>query len=101
MEAATGRKSSRERFLKNSSEGREIRLQVKYVIASFRCYDNSDVIVTLIILNKFSSLSNTALVVVVARGSRAVTAKECTKKRDAREELLFCQSKPIAFYRSS
>ena len=64
MEVATGRKSSRERFLKNSSEGREIRLQVKYVIPSFRCYDNSDVIVTLIILNKFSSLSNTAVVVI-------------------------------------
>jgi len=26
-----------------------------------------------------------------------VTAKECTKKRDARAKLLFCQSKPIAF----
>ena len=26
----------------------------------------------------------------------AVTAKKCTKKRDARAELLFCQSKPIA-----
>ena len=30
--------------------------------------------------------------------SRAVTAKKCTKKRDARAQLLFCQeSKPIAF----
>ena len=27
----------------------------------------------------------------------AVTAKKCTKKRDARAKLLFCQSKPIAF----
>ena len=29
--------------------------------------------------------------------SRAVTAKKCTKKHDARAELLFCQSKPITF----
>ena len=29
-------------------------------------------------------------------GSRAVTAKKCTKKR-ARAELLFCQTKPIVF----
>ena len=36
-------------------------------------------------------------VVVVAdsRRTRAVTAKKCTKKRDARAELLFCQ--PITF----
>ena len=27
-----------------------------------------------------------------SRRSRAVTAKKCTKKRDARAELLFCQS---------
>ena len=27
----------------------------------------------------------------------ATTAKKCTKKRDARAKLLFCQSKPIAF----
>ena len=27
----------------------------------------------------------------------AETAKKCTKKRDARANLLFCQSKPIAF----
>ena len=26
-----------------------------------------------------------------------MTAKKCTKKRDARAELLFCQSKAIAF----
>ena len=26
-----------------------------------------------------------------------MTVKKCTKKRDARAELLFCQSKPIAF----
>ena len=29
--------------------------------------------------------------------SRATTAQKCTKKRDARAELLFCLSKPIAF----
>ena len=29
--------------------------------------------------------------------SRASTTKKCTKKRDARAKLLFCQSKPIAF----
>ena len=29
--------------------------------------------------------------------SRATTAKKCTKKRDARAKLLFCQSKPITF----
>ena len=34
----------------------------------------------------------------ISRRSRAVTAKKCTrKKRDARAELLFCRSKPIAF----
>ena len=27
---------------------------------------------------------------VISRGSRARTAKECTNKRDARAELLFC-----------
>ena len=27
----------------------------------------------------------------------ATRAKKCTKERDARENLLFCQSKPIAF----
>ena len=26
-----------------------------------------------------------------------MTAKKCTKKRNARAKLLFCQSKPIAF----
>ena len=26
-----------------------------------------------------------------------MTAKKCTKKRDARAKFLFCQSKPIAF----
>ena len=25
-------------------------------------------------------------------------ARKCTKKRDARAKLLFCQSKPIAFF---
>ena len=32
-----------------------------------------------------------------SRRSRALTAKKCTEKRDARAKLLFCQSKPIAF----
>ena len=31
------------------------------------------------------------------RCGRATTAKKCTKKRDARAKLLFCQSKPKAF----
>ena len=62
-EAAIGGKSSHERFWKNSSECREILLQVKKVVASFRCYDNSDVIVTLII-KKVSFLSNTTVVTI-------------------------------------
>ena len=33
----------------------------------------------------------------ISRCSRAVMAKKCTKKYDARAELLFCQSKPIVF----
>ena len=37
-------------ILENSSQCREILLQVKEVMASFRCYDNCDVIETLIIL---------------------------------------------------
>ena len=38
---------------------------------------------------------------VFSRRSRAVTAKKCTKKPDARAELLFCQEwKPIDFCRS-
>ena len=28
---------------------------------------------------------------------RAVTAEKCTKKNDARAELLFCHSKPVAY----
>ena len=36
-----------------------------------------------------------------SRRSRVVTAKKCTKKRDARVKLLFCQFKPIAFLRLS
>ena len=32
----------------------------------------------------------------ISRPSGAVTGKKCTKKRDARAGLLFCQSKPIA-----
>ena len=63
IEAATGGKSTSERFWKNSSKCREIRLQVNSVMASFRSYDNSDVIVTLTI-TKIISLSNTALVVI-------------------------------------
>ena len=49
IEAATGGKSTSERFWKNSSKRREIRRQVKSVMASFRSYDNSDVNVTLTI----------------------------------------------------
>ena len=30
--------------------------------------------------------------------SRATTAKKCIKMRDARAKLLFCHSKPIAFF---
>ena len=45
IEAAIAGKSTRERFSKNSSQCQEILLQVKEVIASFRCYDNSDVII--------------------------------------------------------
>ena len=44
IEAATGGKSTSERFWKNSSKR-----QVKSVMASFRSYDNSDVNVTLTI----------------------------------------------------
>ena len=58
-----GEKGSRERFWKNSSQCREIGLQAKYVMASFCCYDNSHVILTLIITN-FHLLSNTAVVVI-------------------------------------
>ena len=36
------------------------------------------------------------LKLVSSRGSRARTAKKCTKKRDARAKLSFYQSKPIA-----
>ena len=45
------KKSSRKRFWKNSSQCLELLLQLKQVIASFRCYDNSDAIATLIITN--------------------------------------------------
>ena len=37
----------------------------------------------------------------VSRCRRARMAKKCTKKRDARAKLLFCQSKPINFLPSS
>ena len=33
-----------------------------------------------------------------SRRSRAVMAEKCFKKRDARADLFFCQSKPIAFF---
>ena len=42
---------SRERFWMNSSQCREIMLQIKQVMQSFRCCDNSDFIATLIIKN--------------------------------------------------
>ena len=50
-------------MLKKSYQCLEIRLQVKQVMASFRCYDNSDVILT---SNHkiFLSLSNTAVVTI-------------------------------------
>ena len=51
IEAASGGKSYRERFWKNSSQCRDMLLQVKEVIASFRSYDNYDVVATLIITN--------------------------------------------------
>ena len=41
--------SSLERLWKNSSQCQEILLHVKQVMGSFRCYDNCDVIETLII----------------------------------------------------
>ena len=37
----------------------------------------------------------------LSRCSRAATAKKCTKKGDARAKLLFCKSKPIAFFQFS
>ena len=51
IEAANGRKSSRKRFWKSSSQCREILPQAKQLIASFRCYANSDVVAALIIRN--------------------------------------------------
>ena len=51
IKAAIGGKSSRQRFWQNRSQCRDILLQAQQVIASFRCYDNSDVIATLIITN--------------------------------------------------
>ena len=47
IEAPIGGESSSKRFWKNSSHCREILLQVKEIIASSCCYDNSDVIATL------------------------------------------------------
>ena len=40
---------------------------------------------------------NVKLGILISCRSRAATAKKCTKKRDARAKLLFCQSKAIAF----
>ena len=37
----------------------------------------------------------------LSRCSREATVKKCTKKGDARAKLLFCQSKPIAFFQFS
>ena len=49
---ATGGTSSRERFWrKNTSQSREITLQVKKVMTSLSCNDNSDVNKTLIVAN--------------------------------------------------
>ena len=56
-------KSSRERFWKNSSQCRDILLQVKKIIASFRGKDNSHVVANTD-HNKFSSLSNTTVVAI-------------------------------------
>ena len=51
IEAVIGGKSSRERFWKNSSQYQEILMEVKLVVAVYRCYDNSDVIAILIMTN--------------------------------------------------
>ena len=40
---------------------------------------------------------NVMLNQALQRRSRAVMAKKCTKKREARAELSFCQSKAFAF----
>ena len=60
----------------------------------------------LLLLNKFEKvmlffcvhvrLHSTWKQAFSSRRSHAVTAKKCTKKRDARAKLLFCQSKSIA-----
>ena len=86
IEAAIGGKSSRERFWKNSSQCREILLQVKYLIALFRCYDNSKCHCNPD-RDKLSSLSNTTLVaifpnliygdVVYAQAWEVLTLKNC------------------------
>jgi len=38
--------------------------------------------------------------ILISRHSRAVTAKKCTKKRDARAELLFANLSLLPFRRS-
>ena len=50
IEAAIEGKSSRDRFW----------MQVEWVVASFRCYDNSDVIATLSTTNLFLSVGTGA-----------------------------------------
>ena len=73
-------------FCKNSSQCREILLQVKWAIASFRCYDNPDVMATLIMTN-FHRLSNKTVVAIFtnvclwrrsyAQNWEALTLKNC------------------------
>ena len=70
-------------FCKNSSQCREILLQVKRAIASFRCYDNPDVM----IMTNFHRLSNKTVVAIFtnvclwrrsyAQNWEALTLKNC------------------------
>ena len=46
---------------------------------------------------RFPSLTKPEIRDALSRCSRAMTAKKCTKKRDARAKLLFCYHTPIAF----
>ena len=58
------------------------------------------IIITIIITVSKSScvhVLNKTRYMVFSRRSRAVTVEKCTKKRDARAKLLFCQFQPIAF----
>ena len=61
IEVAIGEKSSRERFWKNSSSAK--RYRCKSNMASFRCYDNSGVIATLILTN-FHLYYNTTVLAI-------------------------------------